>query len=284
MTVNVFTVDWEDWYQGLELPPEDWSGFESRIHVGSYRLLELLGETGARATFFILGWNFSKTKSLVREIHSAGHEIGTHGYDHQFIYNKSREAYKEEMERAVKELEDAIGDKVLSHRAPFFSITKQSLWALEVLTELGIRFDSSIFPVLNYRYGISESPRFPYRILLPGGGEILEFPISTVEYPGVVLPCTGGAYFRIYPFLVSRAHMRRLNRRGHAVNFYIHPWELDPEQPRIDLPKRIALPHYVGLKRAEKRLALLLRCFQFGTLHEVMNHAEYDRFPSQSLL
>ena len=174
------------------------------------------------------------------------------------------------MERAVGFLENLTGGKVVGHRAPFFSITKDSLWALDILGELGIKYDSSIFPVLNYRYGIAGAPRFTYEIER-GGYKFMEFPVSTLKFGKVTLPIAGGAYFRIYPYALSKQFLRAVNRSGQPFTFYLHPWELDPEHPRIDLPRRISATHYFNLGATEKRFRKLLRDFKFAPMKEVLN-------------
>lgn len=267
--VNALTIDWEDWYHGIEIPMERWSGFEDRLHRSHRKTLEVFAEAGARATFFVLGAAAERHPDLVREIATAGHEIGTHGYSHTLIYQQEPQVFRAEVERSIKLLEDLCGQKVIGHRAPFFSITKQSLWALDILAELGIRYDSSIFPVHNYRYGIEDAPRWPYA-LERAAGPMTEFPITTWRVLGKNLPIAGGAYFRIYPYALTRWGLRSINRAGHAANFYLHPWELDPEHPRIDLPSRIALTHYVNLRSTEGKLRQLLRDFEFAPMREIL--------------
>jgi polysaccharide deacetylase family protein (PEP-CTERM system associated) len=268
-TVNALTIDFEDWYQGLEIPHADWAGYEDRIEPVGHRLLNLLDETGTRATFFVLGYVAERHPAIVREIAARGHEIATHGYSHSFIYDQTPEMFRREMSRAIDHLEDTTGQKVLGHRAPFFSITRQSLWALEVLGELGIRYDSSIFPVLNYRYGIESAPRWPYKIEA-GARQLTEFPISTWRLFGRNIPVAGGAYFRIYPYSFTRRAFQAINREGHPIAFYLHPWEIDPAQPRIPLPRRIALTHYFNLGATEGRLRRLLKDFNFAPMREVL--------------
>lgn len=277
---NALTVDFEDWYQGLEIPHTQWAGFQDRIAFAGRRLLEVLGQAKTRATFFVLGYVAEQHPELVREIAAAGHEIGTHGFSHTLIYTQTPEVFRQEMERAIGFLEDLTGKKVLGHRAPFFSITKNSLWALDILGELGIRYDSSIFPVLNYRYGIADAPRFPYDIQR-AEFTLKEFPISTLQLPKVALPISGGAYFRIYPYQLTKYALRTVNRSGKPVTFYIHPWELDADHPRIDLPRRIALTHYFNVRATEGRLRRLLRDFQFAPMAEVLGIDEAES-PGQS--
>jgi polysaccharide deacetylase family protein (PEP-CTERM system associated) len=268
-TVNALTIDFEDWYQGLEIPHSDWDGFEDRIGRSGRHLLEILAAAGARATFFVLGYVAERHPELVREIREAGHEIGTHGYSHTLIYRQTPELFKQELTRAVGALQDITGEKPLGHRAPFFSITRQSLWALDILAELGLRYDSSIFPVKNYRYGIEDAPRWPYS-LQAGGAPLYEFPITTWRVFGVNVPVSGGAYFRIYPYAFTRAALRAAAAGGQPMVFYLHPWEIDPEHPRIPLPRRIAATHYFNLGATEGRLKRLLRDFRFAPMSEVL--------------
>ncbi len=267
---NALTIDFEDWYQGLEIPYTQWDGFEDRIAIVGRKLLQILDEVGTKATFFVLGFVAEKHPEVIKAIEKAGHEIGTHGFSHTLIYKQSPQVFRQEMERAVGFLEDLTGKKVIGHRAPFFSITKDSLWALDILGELGILFDSSIFPVLNYRYGIADAPRFPYDIKR-AHFTLKEFPISTLQLPKVTLPISGGAYFRIYPYQVTKQALRVVNRSGKPFTFYLHPWELDADHPHIDLPRRIALTHYFNLGKTETRFRKLLRDFKFKPMKEVLN-------------
>ena len=263
---NALTIDFEDWYQGLEIPHTEWNGFAERIVPAGRRLLELLALANVRATFFVLGYVAERHPQLIRAIADAGHEIGTHGYSHSFIYQQTPQLFREELGRSIRVLQDITGQPVAGHRAPFFSITRDSLWALEVMGELGIQYDSSIFPVLNYRYGIADAPRWPYQVQ----ADVMEFPISTLRLFGRNLPIAGGAYFRIYPYTFTRRAFRSINAQGKPFVFYLHPWELDPEHPRIPLPRRVALTHYFNLQATERRLKQLLRDFAFAPMKEVL--------------
>lgn len=267
---NALTVDFEDWYQGLEIPYTEWDGYEERIETAGRRLLALFAETGVRATFFVLGYVAERHPQLIREIAAAGHEVGTHGHSHTLIYRQTPELFRHELTRAVQFLEDLTGQAVLGHRAPFFSITNESRWALDILGELGLRYDSSIFPVRNYRYGIADAPRWPYKIETKNAS-LAEFPITTWEVLGHNLPVAGGAYFRIYPYALTRRAFRSINRAGRPAAFYLHPWEIDPDHPRIPLPRRIALTHYFNLGATERRLRRLVRDFKFAPMKEVLN-------------
>ncbi|OGC83076.1 MAG: hypothetical protein A2W07_00130 [candidate division Zixibacteria bacterium RBG_16_43_9] len=272
--INVLSIDCEDWFHGLEIGMDNWQKFESRIEKSISKLLNLLEETGTKATFFILGYVAERFPRLVEDIAQKGHEVGCHGYSHQFVYKQSPNEFREEMEKSLGILEKLSGQKIVSYRAPFFSITQSSLWALEVLADLGILFDSSIFPVINYRYGIPKAPRFPHWIETKNGSRILEFPISTFKVLGKNIPIAGGAYFRIFPYSFTRAGIKSLNRENQPVIFYLHPWEIDPEHPKIELPLRISLTHYFNLSRTEAKFKSLLRDFRFSTLKEVLGNAE----------
>lgn len=271
--INVLSIDCEDWFQGLEIGIGDWHRFESRIERSLPKLLNLLEENGTKATFFILGYLAERFPRLVEEVAREGHEVGSHGYSHQFVYKQTMEEFKQEMKKSLEILEKLAGQKVVSYRAPFFSITQSSIWALEVLADLGIHFDSSIFPVINYRYGIPQAPRFPHWIDLKNGARILEFPISTLRILGKNIPIAGGAYFRIFPYRFIKAGIKTLNKKNRPVIFYLHPWEIDPEHPRLNLPRRVSLTHYYNLSGTEEKFKRLLRDFKFSTLKEVLENA-----------
>lgn len=270
--VNAFTVDFEDWYHGIEIPLERWGGFEDRMERPARRLLEMLAAANVRATFFVLGWIAERRPDLVRAIAAAGHEIGTHGWSHAFVYRLSPAVFREELGQSIRLLEDLSGRPVLGHRAPYFSITRDSLWALGIMAELGIRYDSSIFPVVNYRYGIPDAPRWPHA-MAAGSGTVTEFPITTWRVLGRNLPVAGGAYFRIFPYAFTRHALREVNRAGQPATFYLHPWELDPAHPRIPLPRRVAITHYANLGATEGRLLRLLRDFRFAPMRDVLGIA-----------
>jgi polysaccharide deacetylase family protein (PEP-CTERM system associated) len=268
--LNALTIDLEDWYQGLEIGREHWSAFEDRIDLSGRKLLALLAEAGTRATFFVLGHVAERHPDLIREAATAGHEIATHGESHQFVYRMSTDSFRTEIRDAAERLRQLAGQPVFGHRAPFFSVTKASLWALDVLVELGFRYDSSVFPVRNYRYGIVDAPRWPYRTGGRDGRGLTEFPISTWRLFGTNVPIAGGAYFRIYPYAVTRMGLRSINRQGHPAVFYLHPWELDPGHPRVPVPRRISATHYFNLSATEGRLRRLLRDFRFAPMGEVL--------------
>ena len=268
--LNAFTVDLEDWYQGLEIGPEQWSGFASRLRVGSERLLRLLDAASVRATFFVLGYAAEQDPDLIREIRARGHEIGTHGYAHRLVYRLDPEEFKRDIERSLDILTGLVDTPIHSHRAPFFSITRQSEWAFDILAECGLRSDSSVFPVRNYRYGIADAPRWRYQVR----PQLAEFPLATYRLGGRNIPVGGGAYFRIFPYTLTRYSLRAINAEGGGAVFYIHPWELDPDHPRLDLPRRIGLTHYWNLAATERRLERLLGDFRFVPLGCLMQQED----------
>jgi polysaccharide deacetylase family protein (PEP-CTERM system associated) len=267
--LNALTVDFEDWYQGLEIPASEWAGYEDRLPASGRALLRILAEENARATFFVLGAVAERHPELVREIVAAGHELATHGWSHTLVYTMTPAAFRAELRRSIELLEELGGAPLLGHRAPFFSITRESLWALEILAEEGLRYDSSIYPVVNYRYGIPDAERWPHTIAA-GTKTIAEFPITTWRLLGRNLPVAGGAYFRIYPYAFTRMAFRAVARAGKPAVFYLHPWEIDPGHPRLRLPRRIALTHYANLGATEARLRRLLAEFRFAPMREVL--------------
>jgi polysaccharide deacetylase family protein (PEP-CTERM system associated) len=266
--INAFTVDLEDWYQGLEIGMESWNSFENRLAVGTQCLLELLSEADVKATFFVLGYAAEQAPDLVREIQRQGHEIATHGYSHQFVYKLGPQGFRADLMRSLEVLDRIVKGPFQGHRAPFFSITKEADWAFEILAECGVLYDSSVFPVHNYRYGIADAPRWFYQAC-PG---LLECPLPVYRTRFANIPLGGGAYFRLFPYTFTRYGMRKINDAGHAAVFYLHPWELDPEQPRIRLPRRIALTHYHNLAGTRQRLRRLLAEFHFTTMQRMLKN------------
>jgi polysaccharide deacetylase family protein (PEP-CTERM system associated) len=272
---NALTFDVEEYFHAEAfarvLRPEEWPTLESRVTRATERLLDILDRDRVRATFFVLGWVAERHPSLVREIASLGHEIACHGYGHRMIQHLTRQEFELDVTRAKRALEDAIGRAVLGYRAPTFSIMHETLWSLDVLAEAGFRYDSSIFPVVHDRYGISDAPRFPHRLRAPNGCEITEFPMSTVEILGRRLPVAGGGYFRLFPYGLTRRAITRINARdGRPAMVYLHPWEIDPDQPRLPVGPLTRFRHLVNVGRTEARLTRLLSDFSFAPAAEVL--------------
>lgn len=271
---NALTFDVEEYFHAEAfarvLRPEEWPALESRVVATTERILDILDRERVRATFFILGWVAERQPDLVREIASLGHEIGCHGYGHRMIKHLTRSEFKRDVTRAKSALEDAIGHAVLGYRAPTFSITRETVWSLEVLCEAGFRYDSSIFPIVHDRYGISDAPRFPHRLKAPNGCEVAEFPMSTVMLLGRRVPVAGGGYFRLMPYALTRRALRRINREGQPAMVYLHPWELDPDQPRLPVGPLTRIRHLVNIGKTEARLVRLLGDFAFGPAADVL--------------
>ena len=273
--LNAFTVDLEDWYQGLEIDSSEWEQYEDRLEIGCRRLLGLLDEAGGvKATFFVLGYAAERFPGLIAEIAAKGHEIGTHGYGHEFVYTLGAERFRSDLTRSIEVLADILGsaEGIRGHRAPYFSITARSEWAFDVLQECGITYDSSVFPVRNYRYGMPKAPRTIHWVR----ERLVEFPLSTIPIAGHNVPIAGGAYFRLLPYTLTRRCLRRINAAGQPVAFYIHPWELDPGQPRLPLPRRIGLTHYWNLGSTEAGLKRLLGDFRFTTMGSLVGSVDAE--------
>jgi polysaccharide deacetylase family protein (PEP-CTERM system associated) len=271
---NAFTIDVEDYFHVSALAPAipraRWSEMEYRCEDNVARLLAMLEERGVHGTFFILGWVAERSPQLIRDIARAGHEIACHGWSHELIYKQTPEVFRAETQRSKLLLEDLIGARVDGYRAASFSIVKSSLWALDILIELGFTYDSSVFPVRHDRYGIPDAPRAPYLIDAPSGGKLLEFPMSVASVGGLSLPVSGGGYFRIFPYWVNKAGLSQINRSGRPFVFYLHPWEIDAGQPRVNAGLLSTFRHYTNLGRCERRLRQLLADFRFGTMRDVL--------------
>ena len=271
--MNALTVDVEDYFQVSAMAPhierETWDAQPCRVERNVQRLLALFAKSGARVTFFTLGWVAERYPQLVREIVAAGHELASHGYGHQRASDLSREAFFEDVRRAKALLEDIGGRPVHGYRAPSFSIGLGNLWAFDTLLEAGYRYSSSVYPVQHDHYGMPDAPRFPYEAR-PG---LLEIPITTTRVLGRNMPAGGGGYFRLAPYGLSRWALRRVNDvdRRPAI-FYFHPWEIDPDQPRIPgISLKTRFRHYVNLDKTEARLGQLLRDFSWGRVDEVFD-------------
>ena len=269
--VNAMTIDVEDYFQvsAFEriVARDRWHEYESRVGANTDRVLGILAEAGVRATFFVLGWVAERDQAIVRRIAAAGHEVASHGYGHTLVYNQKPEEFRDDVRRGKALLQDATGTRVLGYRAPSFSITERSLWALDVLIDEGFTYDTSIFPIRHDRYGIPTAPRHPY-YARPG---LLEIPASTIRLAGTNLPIAGGGYFRLLPFWWTQFGIRRLNRlEGRPAVFYLHPWELDPHQPRLRAPALSRFRHYRNLGETEGRLRRLLERFAFGPIIETV--------------
>ncbi len=274
MVVNALTVDVEDYFhvsafEGV-IRRDRWDAYERRVTANTMRLLAAFDQAGVRATFFVLGWVAEREPSLVRAIVAAGHELASHGYAHRLIYEQDRAAFREDVRHAKALLEQIAGMAVRGYRAPSFSITPRSRWALEVLIEEGYAYDASIFPIRHDRYGMPGAPRHPY-VERAAGRSIAEAPATTVAFGRMTLPVAGGGYFRLFPYAFTRWAIRRVNEQDQAPAIvYLHPWEVDPLQPRINAGRMSRFRHYTNIRHTEPRLRRLLNDFAFAPLGEVL--------------
>ena len=269
--VNALTVDVEDYFQvsafESHIDRGDWDGTPRRVEANVDRILALLARHDARATFFTLGWLAKRHPAMVRRIVEAGHELASHGYSHGRAHDQQPAEFLDDIRRAKALLEDLSGHEVRGYRAPSFSVGPRNPWAFECIAKAGYRYSSSVYPIRHDHYGAPDSPRFPHEVR-PG---LTEVPVSTVRVMNTNLPAGGGGYFRLLPYAVSRWSLARINRvDGRPAMFYFHPWELDPEQPRIaGISARTRFRHYLNLDRTEARLARLLRDFRWDCVDRV---------------
>ena len=268
---NALTVDVEDYFHVAALAPsihrDSWTSREPRVVGNTQKLLAIFEQFGVRGTFFVLGWVAERHPQLVRDIAARGHEIACHGFSHRLVYEQSPEEFYAETRRSKTLLEDITGSPVLGYRAASYSIVRESLWALDILVDLGFIYDSSIFPVRHDRYGIPNAERVPHRMSTPNGASIVEWPLATAKILGFRLPVAGGGYFRLLPYWLSRWGLASINRNElQPFIFYLHPWEIDPAQPRVAASLLSRFRHYTNLGKCEARLKRLLGDFQFGTV------------------
>jgi polysaccharide deacetylase family protein (PEP-CTERM system associated) len=280
---NALTFDVEEYFHAEAFAgvvrPDDWPTLASRVVHATERVLDILDYADVRATFFVLGWVAERQPGLVQEIHARGHELACHGYSHQMISRQTPQEFAEDVKRAKKVIEDIAGTRVIGYRAPTFSVTRQTMWSLEVLMEAGFRYDSSIFPIVHDRYGIPDAPRFAHGIplfvnripIVSNSCVMPELPLSTLSIFGQRLPVAGGGYFRLLPYGVTRRAIRYLNRveRQPAV-VYLHPWEFDRHQPRLPAGRLTRLRHSINIDETEDKLCRLLADFHFVPAAQVL--------------
>lgn len=271
--VNGLSVDVEDWFQvgafeGV-IDRDDWSGLADRVDTNVRSILDMFDEAHVKATFFTLGWVAQRHGPLLREIARRGHELASHGWDHQRVFTMDRKSFGEDIERARKVIEDAAGMRVIGYRAPSFSIDRRTPWAFLELAERGYAYSSSVAPVAHDHYGWPEAPRFAFRPI--PWTSLVEIPVTTAMFAGRRLAAGGGGFFRVLPYAFSRWAIRQVNRRDERpAIFYFHPWEIDPGQPRIDgIDAKTRFRHYLNLERTEGRLRSLLRDFEWGRMDRV---------------
>ncbi len=269
---NALTIDVEDYFQVEAffdvIDRKDWDGYDCRVEANIERILDLLDRNGARATFFTLAWVAERYPRLVRDIVARGHELASHGSDHRRADGQTRGEFLADAARAKAVLEDIGGAAVKGYRAPSFSVSRSNLWVMEALAEAGYAYSSSTYPIAHDNYGIPEGPRFAFHPL--AGREFLEIPVTSLRLFGRNWPCGGGGYFRLLPYGLSQMALARVNREGRPCVFYFHPWEIDPDQPRIEAaPFKSRLRHYLNLEKTQTRLARLLQAFRWRRMDEI---------------
>jgi polysaccharide deacetylase family protein (PEP-CTERM system associated) len=278
--LNALTIDVEDYFHvsafARYVRQDEWDSYPLRVDGSARRILEILDSFSVTATFFILGWVAERLPALIREIHRRGHEIACHGYGHELVYNIGPEAFRADIRKAKVFLEDLCSCAVRGYRAPSYSITKKSLWAFDILIEEGFIYDSSVFPVMHDIYGIPDADRFPYDVKCQAGS-IKEFPLSTLplrfagkEYR---LPIAGGGYLRLFPVSLIKKAIHKINTiERQPVVLYVHPWEIDPEQPRIkNAGLKSRFRHYINLDKTFAKINYLLNSFSFSSIQQVLN-------------
>lgn len=286
MITNAMTIDVEDYYMVSAfsdiVKSQHWESYDSRVVSNTQKIMELLNKFGVRGTFFILGWVAERYPELVREIASAGHEVACHGYNHRLIYDLTPAEFRDDVRKAKKILEDITGEQILGYRAASYSLVSKTIWALDILIEEGFVYDSSIFPIYHDRYGFPDAERFPH-LIKRNGGSIWEFPPSTYRLLGNNFPVAGGGYFRLLPFWINRAAIRRINSKEKApVIFYLHPWEIDTDQPRLNGRRLSKFRHYTNLDTTFLKLRTLLEEFKFDPISSLLKTSISGKSVAQS--
>jgi len=291
MTItNYLSIDVEDYFQvsafeGIS-PPETWKSREHRVDRNTEKLLGILEGFDVKATFFVLGWVAQHFPDLVRRISGQGHEVASHGFGHRRVTTQSRQEFRNDIRRSKGLLEDLTGRQVFGYRAPSYSIGLETLWAFDELYDAGFHYDSSVFPVRHDFYGIHDWPRFPFKVVRMDGGAwgpvvamddhvstaMLEVPIATLRLGGRNMPIAGGGYFRFFPYAFTRWGLRQINlKENNPFVFYLHPWEVDPEQPRlVGAGLKSRFRHYINLGKTEDRFRSLLQDFSFAPIHTLL--------------
>lgn len=276
---DVLTVDVEDYFHVEAFADrvlwQSWPDFPSRVRANTERVLGIFEEYKCRATFFVLGWVAERNPELIRKIVEAGHEVACHSYLHRRVTSLNPDEFRQDLRRAREVIENAAGVQVLGYRAPTFSIGRNNVWALEILSEEGFLYDSSIFPIRHDLYGFPEAPRFPYALDLKSRRKLFEIPMTTVRIGGLNWPAGGGGYLRLLPMQYTRWAVRQIHEKEHQpFILYFHPWELDPAQPRITGKWKSRLRHYVGLARMEGRLRELLGTGSFIAMIDLVRRLD----------
>ncbi len=267
--INAISIDLEDWFcaYNLRIDINSWDKCEFRLLESTNKILKILDKHKVKATFFVLGWVAERAPELIREIEKQGHEIASHGYSHRLLTYMTPEEFDEDIKKSLDSINACVSLPVLGFRAPSFTITKKTLWAIEILKKHGIKYDSSIFPVgFHPDYGIADSPLDIHEFM-----GLIEVPLSVAEVMGKRIPCSGGGYFRLFPYFITKYLIKECNKQSRKVIFYLHPWEMDTGQPRKSMPLLNRFRHYNNLGKTEKRLDRLLNDFEFTTIKNILN-------------
>ena len=275
-TTNILTIDVEDWYMDTDI--STWDCYEDRTVESTNKILKILNELNIQATFFVLGYVAEHFPGLVEEIKDKGHEIATHGYSHTSIKKQTPSEFEMDLLKSIRTLEQITKDKIRGHRACEFTISEETSWAIDIMKKNGLKYDSSIFPVKTPLYGVPTATLYPYHISSSNitrdnpEEDFLEFPLSVYKIPIVHknIPIAGGFYLRLFPYWFIKHAIRKINKIGQPAIFYIHPWEFDPKQPRIEELKGY---HYYNLHRTETKFKKLLKDFKFVSVREEISYA-----------
>lgn len=268
---NALSIDLEDWYHGmLQVNYTEWDKYESRLRKNLDFILDLLKVSHTKATFFILGHIAEKFPEFVKDIAMDGHEVANHGYYHRPIFEQTQEEFKNDVSCSKIIIENIIKKEVTGYRAPFFSVREDTLWALDVLNDLGFKYDSSVFPTKNFLYGIPDAPLRPYRV---NKSDLIEFPLSVVKILGVTVPVSGGFYMRLLPYWVTKLGLRFYRHKEWPAVIYLHPWELDVDKPKIPvkLPFKWKMIYEYNIEKMKTKFELLLKDFEFTTIEETLS-------------
>jgi len=268
--VNAMTIDLEDWYHSItSIPFKDWEKYEDRVEMCTNKILDIFKTFGTKATFFCLGYIAEKYPKLIEAIQKDGHEIATHGFAHQLVYDLTADEFRKDLKKSVEILETITGEKIVGYRAPYWTITKDSYWALDIIADEGLKYDASIYPIKTYMYGIPDSPIYPYEIILEGNKNLLEIPPTVVTYFGRRIPFAGGFYLRALPYKFVKSALRKVNANDKATVVYLHPPEIDANKPKQKLPLKESILHYYHLHTIETKLINLLQDFKFSTIKNI---------------
>jgi len=283
MAEHILTFDVEYWYQGfVQRNLDGWQRYPPRDKESIEKIVGLLEEFNVRATFFVLGKFAERYPNIVRLLASAGHEIGTHGYGHYAITAQSREGFREDLHRSISILENIIGEKVIGHRAARWSMSREALWAVEIMLSEGIQYDSSVFPTQIHSYGLRQAPTEPFLLELSSGVSILEFPAQVLTLGFLRIPAAGGFYMRVLPGLFSRWALRQSDRRGVHGMVYLHPYDLDSDTPRLSVPLSFRVVRYHNLKKTLPLLRAMMKEFHFCSVRKVLGEPGFN-VPSQNI-